>query len=180
MRRFRVDPGFDCEMHRSVGQHRTLFGSTWASRSLCAATSKHCAAAPVAGLLSYEQQVALHRWLGYSVVASVTVHLAGFWIQWFGQGMETFLIAHFPPVTQEGSAAASVRDWQVLWHLWWRQNGRIGPCGLHHQRLLPLEFPRWFIRGSGAINWPERVFLPVGDVPRLWAGRELDTAHYAG
>jgi hypothetical protein len=34
------------------------------------------------GLLSYEQQVASHRWLGYSALAAMLLHLCDFWVEW--------------------------------------------------------------------------------------------------
>ena len=127
-----ADPGFDCEdapiARASSYLVRLNMGLVWFP--VCRNIWAVCRRTGGRGLLSYEQQVALHRWLGYSVVAAVTVHLAGFWIQWLGQGMDVFVdnalpsgtaTSTRPPVCEQGLCYGICGGG--------KQDG-MGPCGV--------------------------------------------------
>ena len=133
--------GFDCE-DAPIGRAasylvRLNMGLVWFP--VCRNIWALCCRTGGRGLLSYEQQVALHRWLGYSVVAAVTVHLAGFWMIWLGQGMDVFIERALPNGEAAGASRPPVCE---LVDVWGEQKpmcfgicggGRmdgLGPCGI--------------------------------------------------
>lgn len=131
------EPGFDCE-DAPVGRAasylvRVNLALVWFP--VCRNVWGLCRRASSGrGLLSYEQQVSLHRWLGYSVLASMTLHLADFWVLWLGQGWDTFMHHAFPSGVEDNRKEPRCElDLQLGMQCFGlceggKQDGK-GPCG---------------------------------------------------
>jgi hypothetical protein len=176
VRRLRADPGFECE-DAPIGRAasylvRLNMGLVWFP--VCRNIWALCCRTGGRGLLSYEQQVSLHRWLGYSVVASVTVHLAGFWMQWLGQGMETFLERALPagdpglpqpPVCEIGKCFGICGGGSM--------NG-LGPCGIASSKdCCHLNFQDGLSEAQVPSTGESACFCPLEMCPGCGPGASL-------
>jgi hypothetical protein len=84
------------------------------------------------GRMSYEMQVSLHRWLGYSIVATMMLHLVVFWAKWLSGDdvMDTLSRKALPSAGGPAGKAPTCEGGQCYGICGNGGQRGLGPCGL--------------------------------------------------